>query len=130
MARPRTPTLKLEGRGGFDKHPERKRARANEPVVKRPLGEPPEGLNVLHVADWRDLADWGSEWLTIADRFQVEIACRAMEAYRATGDKGQGMLAQAALAKCGFNPVDRTRVMAEGGKSDGSRDKAEAYFGA
>lgn len=123
--RPRTPTLKLEQRGAFDKHPERKRARSKEPKVADPLGDPPPELNVLEVTIWQEIQATGF-WLTIADRLQVEIAVRALGRFRA-GDLKAGNLAQGALAKLGFNPTDRSRIHHEN-PNERNSDPAEKHF--
>src|ERR1039458_6561198 len=52
MPQPRVPTAKLEARGSFLKHPERKRARKNEPQPTGELGDPPKHLDRDEKAAW------------------------------------------------------------------------------
>ena len=56
MARPRIDTASLHARGSFLRHPERLRARANEPIPSGELGEPPRILDRKEKAAWKYLA--------------------------------------------------------------------------
>ena len=114
MARPRTPTAALELRGAFKKDPARKEARANEPVVDSPLGEPPESFHQVERLIWAEMAAEG-HWLTGADRFLFEIAVRLMSMHRAgcLGDKNITKLIQA-LVRLGFSPTERSKIKAPG----------------
>ena len=123
--RPRIPTKVLQMRGAFDKHPERLRARAGEPEVREPLGDPPPTFDESHAARWLNCRDWWP-WLTIADRVQIELIVRLWVKLSGGEEKVAAPL-NAALAKVGANPSDRSRINA-GGKP-GSPDPAEAYFG-
>ncbi len=123
--RPRTPTKVLKMRGAFDKHPERARARAGEPEVREPLGDPPQTFDESHAARWLDCRAWWP-WLSIADRVQIELIVR-LWVKLSGGDTKAAAPLNAALAKVGANPSDRSRINA-GGPTD-RRDPAEAYFG-
>jgi phage terminase small subunit len=113
MARPRKPTAELERAGGFDAHPERRRARENEPVPTGPLGDPPEHLTDGQKAIWHELAGQVPEGvLTIADRFLVEIVCRQMAKLRARKPLKAAEMNQiiSCLSRMGLTPADRSRV--------------------
>lgn len=110
MARPRKPTRVLELKGAFRHDPQRRKSREGEPQPDEPLGEPPDTLDEAQAARWRELARMGF-WLTFADRTQVEIAARLWAMMRKDDSDMKVMQQfQSALAKLGFNPVDRTRV--------------------
>ena len=55
MPKPRVPTAILEARGSFEKHPERKRARAGEPEVTGELGNAPPSLDGEEASIWTEL---------------------------------------------------------------------------
>jgi hypothetical protein len=77
MARPRTPTGVLEAKGSFLKHPERKRARANEPKPTGELGDAPDDLSREEKAAWRYLASLLAPGVaTSMDRAAMEEASR------------------------------------------------------
>jgi phage terminase small subunit len=115
MARPRTPTKVLEARGAFKKDPQRKRE--GEPVVKNPLGAPPDGLDEMEVAAWHEIARYVPLGvLTEADRFDVEMAARLLvdvrkdfDTFSITSLKHLHMV----LGKFGMNPSDRARLNIE-----------------
>jgi hypothetical protein len=118
MARPRTPTASLELRGAFKRNPSRKEARANEPVVDSPLGEPPESFHQVERVLWAEMAEEG-HWLTGADRFLFEIAVRLMAMHRTgcLGDKNITKLIQA-LVRLGFSPTERSKIKAPGSEAE------------
>jgi hypothetical protein len=105
MARPRTPTATLELAGAFKKNPARKKARANEPVVDTPLGDPPESLHQVERIVWAEMAEEG-HWLTGADRFLFEIAVRLMSMHRGLG----------------FSPTERSKIKAPGSEAETPAD--------
>ena len=122
MARPRTPTAALELRGAFKQNPARKDARANEPVVDTPLGEPPESFHQVERLIWAEMAAEG-HWLTGADRFLFEVAVRLMAMHRAgcLGDKNITKLIQA-LVRLGFAPTERSKIKAPGSEAEKPAD--------
>ncbi len=72
MARLRNPTAELERSGGFEVHPEQRRACKDEPVPAGPLGNHPEHLTDGQKAVWRELVGQVPDGVvTIADRFLV-----------------------------------------------------------
>lgn len=118
MARPRKPTKTLELTGAFEKNPQRKAARANEPVVETPCGPPPNTLDANSAAIWNELCAHGY-WLTAADRLMLEVACRLMAMFRADALDGGGISKLiTSLSKLGFTPTDRSKVGAPGSKDE------------
>lgn len=116
MARPRKPTAVLELKGAFKKDPSRGKARANEPKVDETIGSPPNHLPEDAALLWAELAQYGT-WLTAGDRLMLEIAVRLMAMFRKNELDGGGISKLiTALSKLGFNPTDRSKVNAPGGK--------------
>lgn len=116
MARPRTPTAKLELTGAFKRNPDRKRKDEPKPVGK--IGKPPKSLDEDSAAVWNEMAAEGF-WLTSADRFQLEIAAKNMAYFRIGGSdtKTIGQLITV-LNKLGFSPAERSKINAPGAKED------------
>jgi hypothetical protein len=107
MPRPRKPTAMLELSGAFKRNPNRKKARANEPIVTTPLPSPPKYLTSATAATWQEMKRYGY-WLTSADRFLVEIAATFVARYRVNELKsGDVSLLIALLGKIGFSPKER-----------------------
>ncbi|HLH36011.1 MAG TPA: hypothetical protein VKX41_15165 [Alloacidobacterium sp.] len=117
--RPRKPTALHELSGTFDRHPERKKERANEPKPDGPLGPPPASFlseysptakALLQI--WNELVEQVPPGvLTSADRWHVELACRLM--YRVRNDRakaGDYSRLDVLLGKMGMNPADRSKV--------------------
>jgi hypothetical protein len=115
MARPRTPTGVLEAKGSFLKHPERKRARANEPKPTGELGDAPDDLSREEKAAWRYLASLLAPGVaTSMDRAAMEEASRLRvicKSSQATAAERQ--LYRNYLAAFGMTPSDRSRVHVE-----------------
>jgi hypothetical protein len=83
MGRPRKSTALLELSGYFRKHPDRRRARANEPVSNGPLGDPPEHFDAQQCAMWKELARASPAGvLGGSDRAYFEILCGLMLRWR------------------------------------------------
>jgi hypothetical protein len=77
MGRPRKPTAQLEAIGAFDKDPQRKAARENEPKPNGPIGEPPAYFDDAHRAIWFELIDECAKGvLAKSDRKHLELATR------------------------------------------------------
>jgi hypothetical protein len=116
--RPRKPTAAHELSGSFEKHPERKAERANEPKPEGPLGAPPpcfeEGTSTGSrlIAIWHELvAQVPPGVLTSADRFHVELAVRLTHRIRTSNAKaGDYSRLDILLGKMGMNPADRAKV--------------------
>lgn len=116
MGRPRKPTAVLELKGAFKKDPGRGKARANEPKIDETIGDAPDHLPEDAALIWGDLAAYGT-WLTAGDRLMLEIAVRLMSMFRKNELDGGGISKLiTALSKLGFNPTDRSKVNAPGGK--------------
>lgn len=114
MSRPRTPTNVLDMRGAFKTHPERAAARANEPVVVDPVGEPPARCPADIAEAWRELAGQAPAGvLTAADRVALEMAALLLVKFRAsplTFTAAEFGRLQSILASFGMTPADRSRV--------------------
>ncbi|HKR56322.1 MAG TPA: hypothetical protein VJS20_08470 [Gemmatimonadales bacterium] len=114
MARPRKPTSVLRLTGAFKNHPERERDRENEPVVTEPLGEPPDKLDEAQAARWNEFAGW-CPWLTVADRFVTEMACRLVMKIRNGEAKApEYAILRGYLSDLGMTPVARSKVKVPG----------------
>lgn len=81
MARPMTPLPVAEMLGRTDVNPARYDGRQARRRKSEPLGPPPEGLNLLEIAIWCEIAAtlW---WLTADHRMPAEILCRLMARMR------------------------------------------------
>lgn len=119
MGRPRKSTAEHERSGSFEKHPERKAARANEPKPDGPLGAPPACFNPGEYTGARLLAIWHElvsqappGVLTSADRAHLELACRLYNRIRTNPSAKIGDFNRLAelLGKMGMNPADRSKV--------------------
>lgn len=108
--RTRTPTAVLEARGSFKRHPERARARADEPRPDTPLGNPPKRLSDAEKAAWKEMKAEGF-WLTSADAMMVEIAANLMTKQRSGAiDNPARTLLVSTLIKLGFGPTERAKM--------------------
>jgi hypothetical protein len=127
MARPRLPTARLEASGAFLKDPQRRRARANEPRVTGPVGDPPAFLDGAQRAVWCELCAL-APWLVSADRICLEVAVRLLADLRTQGGLPAPLLAQLmnALVRLGFTPADRSRI--EAPPPELEFDPAEQFF--
>jgi hypothetical protein len=122
MGRSRKTSAQHEQSGSFDKHPERKAARALEPKPKEPLGGPPlcftaaggasdyTGSRLITI--WNEIvAEAPPGVLTNADRKHVELACRLLFRIRKDQAKsGDYSRLDVLLGKMGMNPADRSKV--------------------
>jgi hypothetical protein len=110
--RPRTPTNILDARGAFKDHPDRKRARANEPIVTAPLGDPPEGLTGDQLGCWKEIVTVAPAGvLRSSDRMAVEEAARILTKIRQGGaSTEERRLFLNYLGRFGMTPSDRSKV--------------------
>jgi hypothetical protein len=112
MGRPRTPTNVLDAKGAFKRHADRKKARAGEPKVTAPLGEPPAGLTADQLACWKEIAEIAPPGvLTVVDRLAVEEAARILTKIRqgsVTTEERRLFLNY--LGRFGMTPSDRSKV--------------------
>lgn len=75
--RPRKPTEELEARGAFEKNPQRKASRENEPKAEGPIGEPPAYFDENHCQIWHELIEECPKGvLHKSDRKHLELATR------------------------------------------------------
>jgi hypothetical protein len=75
--RPRKPTAVLEATGAYEKHPERRVERENEPEVNGPIGQPPEYFDANHRKVWFELIRKAPAGvLALSDALNLEIATR------------------------------------------------------
>lgn len=113
MPRPRKPSKILELTGAFAKNPQRRAARAGEPVVTAPLGPPPARLtDPLVIEAWRELAAAGS-WFTAADRPLVESTAHMLaNAWRVKWAMAAPEFSalHRAYGYLGLTPSDRSKV--------------------
>jgi|SRR5215472_1418868 len=122
MGRSRKPSAQLERNGSFDKHPERRRARAGEPKPVGPLGDVPlcfttagglsEYMATRLTAIWNEVvAEAPPGVCTWHDRKHVELICRLLYRVRTGGAKsGDFSRLDTLLGKIGMNPADRSKV--------------------
>lgn len=128
MARPRTPTAKLEVAGAFKRNPQRKRA--GEPVVTTPIGEPPK-MNPGALAAWHEIVAGAPEGvLTSADRISVEVAAHLLAEFRASPVEIPAtklVRLESLLGKFGMTPSDRSKLNIA--KADDEENPFDALFG-
>jgi hypothetical protein len=114
MPQPRIPTAKLEARGAFLKHPERKRARKDEPKPTGELGEPPKHLDRDEKAAWIYVASLLPPGVAAnRDRIAMEeIACLLVSCRRKRATSAERNLLRGYLRDFGMTPADSSRVSA------------------
>jgi hypothetical protein len=115
MPKNRVPTATLKARGSFDRHPERKRARASEPQPTGELGDPPKRLCREEKRVWNELAcDNPPGVVTNFDRQAWETLVW-LEVRRRQNRISTGELSQlvSLFARFGKTPADRSRVHAQ-----------------
>ena len=115
MPRPRTPTAKLQAKGSFLKHPERKRARAQEPRPTGTIGQPPPRFRGMRRAIWLELvAIIPAGVAADCDRWAVELLVCLMSKFRSGRAKSsEAKQIESLLGKMGLTPADRSYVSAE-----------------
>ena len=114
MPQPRIPTAKLEARGAYLKHPERKRARKDEPKPTGELGEPPKHLDRQEKEAWRYVASLLPHGVA-ANRDRVameELACLLVSCRRKRATAAERNLLRGYLRDFGMTPADSSRVAA------------------
>lgn len=112
MARPRKPTNVLKITGAAQAHPERIRARAEEPIDDRPLGPPPEWLRPDQKVAWLEIERL-APWLAQADRLAVEVTAVLLVTFRVAQSSMTPALVtrlEAMLGRLGLTPADRSKV--------------------
>ena len=107
--RPRKPTAVLEASGAFEKDPQRRDARANEPASNGPIGNPPDYFDENHRDVWFELADMAPDGvLAKSDRLHLEVAVRLTVKMRLAPAKMPKWLSYLgkALTTLGMSPLD------------------------
>jgi hypothetical protein len=116
MARPRKPTNVLTLSGSFIAHPERARARADEPEPVGEVGEPPAHLSPEEKAAWREIVDMCPPGvLALSDRLILEHGSRLLAQLRKDRtyiDSRLMLRLEGTLGRLGLSPADRSRVSA------------------
>lgn len=110
--RPRTPTNILDGRGSFKNHPERRKDRADEPIVTEPIPDVPKRFTKDQKQAWRDITtQCAAGVLTKADAIAVEIAAGLLARHRQTPLTGSDLSQLTTLlGKFGMTPSERSKV--------------------
>jgi len=117
MPQPRVPTAIIKARGGFLRHPERARARANEPQPTGELGPPPRHLANNEREAWVYISRIIPPGVAKnSDRIAMEeIACLLAKC-RTKGKRAvkaaERQLLKSYLAEFGMTPAARSRVSA------------------
>ena len=77
--RPRKPTAVLEASGAFERNPQRRAERENEPEANGPVGDPPDYFDANHRKVWFELVRKAPAGvLALSDAANLEIAVRLM----------------------------------------------------
>jgi hypothetical protein len=114
MSRPRTPTNVLTLKGAFGKHPERARARADEPQPHGEVGPAPKHLSVKERACFEEIVGMCPPGvLGASDRLVLEHGARILAQLRRNRTYVDTRLMtrfEAVLGRLGLTPADRSRV--------------------
>src|ERR1017187_10224466 len=117
MARPRKPTAELERKGAFKHDPQRRTARANEPIPTGELGDPPYHLRIAEKRVWSELAALAPPGvMKNSDRLLLEITCGLMAKLRDRNPMRGGLKAAElslliqCLGRMGLTPSDRSKI--------------------
>jgi hypothetical protein len=112
MGRPRKPTAILELTGAFKRNPQRKRARAGEPIATGETGCPPVHFDEPLSAIWYEIIGVvPAGVLTAADRILLELTCTLIQGLRTqTSERGDKALLKSCLASLGMSPAERSRI--------------------
>lgn len=116
MPAPRKPSNILQMSGAFDKNPDRKRARKDEPIPTELLGDPPARLSDSEQAAWHEVVSIAPPGVLMnSDRIAMEILATLLAQFRADPHGFQPTrLArlESMIVKMGLTPADRSRVIA------------------
>lgn len=116
MSRPRLPTARLKLVGAFKKDPQRLAARAGEPEVTTPLGDPPAYFNASRREAWYEIQGQ-APWVTGADRIPVERLSVLLVRWRdGEATAAQEKMLDALCIRVGLTPADRSRIKVPGTK--------------
>lgn len=118
--RPRTPTKVVELRGGFKKHPERKKQRKAEPAPKAGIGAAPSYFSDQQIKAWDYIVSIVAPGVLFdSDRTHLEMTARLLAEMWSDGKDMKTdrlRLLSTLLGKMGLNPSDRSRVQVPEGK--------------
>jgi hypothetical protein len=108
----RKPTAVLRLTGGFKRHPERERARENEPESIGPIGDPPKRLrSKAALESWTGLVAQ-APWATASHRSLLELAARLeVKTQNGTATSTEQRLYFACLAKLCITPSDNSKAV-------------------
>lgn len=108
----RTPTNILKLRGSDKKHPERIKARENEPVNTQPIGDPPDWLSDPEKEAWQIIVDECIDGvLGKADRIAVACASQLLAVSVAgLAAHQEKVLLHRYLGQFGMLPGDRSKI--------------------
>ncbi len=96
--------------GSFDHDPQRRTARANEPKIETPVGNPPTCLTTKERRVWRDISST-VPWLTVADRYVLILACKlSIKVMDGTAKPQEYSTYMTTLSRLGMTPADKSRV--------------------
>ncbi|MBW7893683.1 MAG: hypothetical protein H3C27_01115 [Opitutaceae bacterium] len=112
MARPRKPSQVLLFTGAFKEHPERARARQNEPRPEGHPGDPPSHLTAREAAVWHEMIEnTVPGQITVSDGLCLELLCKLTVRVR-DGDTHPRVLAELRhlMVQLGLTPSARARV--------------------
>lgn len=110
----RTPTALLEARGAFEKNPQRRKERSNEPKPTKPIGDPPAHFNGDQVDCWHELLEKIPHGVAFEpDSISLEMASVLLAEIRyGKASAWQYQQLHRCLAAFGMTPADRSKVQA------------------
>jgi hypothetical protein len=131
MGRPRTPTKILEFSDSVKKHPERMRARENEPEPEIGLGLPPRYMDEALQARWTELQEIvPAGVLSRMDGPAAEVLCQLwVKMQRGEAQVSDRRLLSSLFFKFGLTPSDRskTRKPCVAAPAGSKKKKANAF---
>lgn len=118
----RKPTAVLRLTGGFKRHPERERARENEPESIGPIGDPPKRLkSKAALESWAGLVAQ-APWATASHRSLLELTARLeVKVQHGTANATELRCYFACLAKLCITPSDNSRAVMPKKGAEGNR---------
>ena len=126
MGRPRKPSNILELSGAFDKNPNRRLERENEPDPGKPIKKtPPKYFDENEIECFKHIIGWAADGvLRESDYLTVEVTATLLAKVRErVAVPAEIARLLAALGTLGMNPADRSRVqVVKPKKKDGWSD--------
>jgi len=133
MPKHRVPTATAEAKGSFIKHPERKKARAAEPVPTKALADAPSHLGPTEQAVWFELmGKLPGNVAFDSDETSFEVLVCLVSAFRNRQSKGiphvvgEISAMNKLFTQFGMTPADRSKVKVS---NDNAQDPLEAFLG-